>query len=35
MNEWDYVYACGKWGSHGNLNDGSILLEEIDPTRKN
>jgi len=35
MNEGDYVYAWGKWGSHVNLNDESMLPEELYLARKN
>ena len=35
MDEGDYIYAWGKCGIQGNMNDESILPEEIDPTENN
>jgi len=34
-NEGDYVYAWGKLGRNGNLNDESILPEELDLAQNN
>jgi len=33
--KWDYVYKRGKWGNQRNMNDESILLEELDPMWNN
>jgi len=30
-DERDYFYTYGKWGSQININNESILLEELDP----
>jgi len=33
MDEGDYFYKWGKWGSQSNFHDELILLGKIDPKR--